>query len=250
MGVLEGRIALVTGARRGIGRAIALDFAHEGAHVAINDRHHDPELDAVATAIAELGVQPLIAPADVADVAQVQAMVALVEQRFGRIDILVNNAGIATLARVEEMDIALWDEMIAVHLRGTFLVTRAVLPGMLARQDGRIINIASQIAQIGRERFAHYAAAKAGIIGFTKSLAREVSDRGVLANCIAPGPIRTTLVPQTPGDTSGVDYVQRLPMRRLGEPDEIAPTAVFLASAAASYYTGQTLGPNGGDVML
>jgi 3-oxoacyl-[acyl-carrier protein] reductase len=147
------------------------------------------------------------------------------------------------------MDVGMWDDMIATHLRGTFLVTRHVLPGMLARGRGRIINIASQIGQIGRQRFAHYAAAKAGIIGFTKSLSREVGDRGVLVNCIAPGPINTGIVPQLPDQPMG-DYISPLPLRRAGEPEEVAPTAVFLASDASSYYTGQTLGPNGGDVML
>jgi 3-oxoacyl-[acyl-carrier protein] reductase len=147
------------------------------------------------------------------------------------------------------MEVALFDQMIATHLRGTFLVTRLVLPRMLERGSGRIINIASQIGQIGRPRFAHYAAAKAGIVGFTKSLAREVGSRGVLANCIAPGPIDTGIVPVTPGEPV-VDYISPLPLRRVGQPDEVAPTAVFLASPASSYYCGQTLGPNGGDVML
>jgi 3-oxoacyl-[acyl-carrier protein] reductase len=252
MGVLAGRTALVTGAGRGIGRAIALAFAQEGAGVAINDLGRMAEARTVARQIEAGGRRALAVEADVSREEAVQAMVARVLAAFGRIDILVNNAGIATLARVEEMDVALWDRMIAVHLRGTFLVTRQVLPGMLARGDGRIINIASQIAQIGRERFAHYAAAKAGIIGFTKSLAREVGRRGVLVNCIAPGPIRTDLVPDTP-DLPGeppVDDRGALPLRRSGEPEEVAPTAVFLASAAATYYCGQTLGPNGGDVML
>lgn len=166
-----------------------------------------------------------------------------------RVDILVNNAGFVTLAPVEAMEVALWDEMIATHLRGTFLMTRFVLPGMLARGDGRIINVSSQIGQIGRERFAHYAAAKAGIIGFTKSLAREVAARGVLVNCIAPGPIATGIVPEAPGEATR-DYISPLPIPRVGQVDEVAPTAVFLASNAATYYCGQTLCPHGGDVML
>lgn len=252
MGVLEGRTALVTGAARGIGRAIALAFAREGADVAINDYKHLEEAREVVRQIEAGGRRALAVEADVSQEEPVRAMVERVLDAFGRIDILVNNAGIATLARVEQMDVALWDQMIAVHLRGTFLVTRLVLPGMLEHGDGRIINISSQIAQIGRERFAHYAAAKAGIIGFTKSLAREVCRHGVLVNCIAPGPIRTDLVPDTP-ELPGqppVDSSGPLPLRRSGEPEEVAPTAVFLASNAATYYCGQTLGPNGGDVML
>jgi len=253
-GVLEGRTALVTGASRGIGRAIALAFAREGADVAINYARQadtsDPEAAAgVASEVTAFGRRSLVVEADVAIEAAVRSMVERVHAEFGRVDILVNNAGFVTLSLVETMEVDLWDQIIATHLRGTFLVTRMVLPGMLERGNGRIINIASQIGQIGRPRFAHYAAAKAGIVGFTKSLAREVGTRGVLVNCIAPGPINTGIVPQTPGEPV-VDYISPLPLKRVGEPDEVAPTAVFLASDASSYYTGQTLGPNGGDVML
>ena len=251
-----GRTALVTGGSRGIGRAIALAFAEAGADVAISylgryDRERaEPEPAAdVIRRIEQLGRRALSAEADVASEEDVGALVDRTVEAFGRIDILVNNAGFVTHAWVEEMDVSTWDEMIAGHLRGTFLVTRAVLPQMLARGDGRIINITSQIGQIGRQRFAHYAAAKAGIIGFTKSLAREVADRGVLVNCIAPGPISTGIVPDVPGGP-GIDFIERVPLQRAGSVDEVAPTAVFLASDAATYYVGQTLGPNGGDVML
>lgn len=248
MGVLEGRRALVTGGGRGIGRAIALAFAREGADVAVNDYRNIGDAREVVAQIETLGRRAIAVEANVAEEAAVRQMVALVDAAFGRIDILANNAGIVTLSPVETMEVAMWDETIAVHLRGTFLVTRMVLPGMLERGSGRIINLASQIGQIGRERFAHYAAAKAGIIGFSKSLAREVGTRGVLVNCIAPGPIATGIVPADPtGPTT--DYISLLPLRRVGTVDEVAPTAVFLASDAATYYTGQTLGPNGGDVM-
>jgi 3-oxoacyl-[acyl-carrier protein] reductase len=249
MGVLTGRTALVTGASRGIGRAIALAFAHEGADVAVNYHQRAEAAHEVASQIDTMGRRALVVQADVAQEEPVRAMVDRALNEFGRIDILVNNAGFVTLSRVETMDVALWDEMIAGHLRGTFLTTRLVLPGMLERGDGRIINMSSQIGQIGRERFAHYTAAKAGIIGFTKALAREVCPRGILVNCIAPGPIRTGIVPPTPEEPR-IDYISPLPLRRAGEPDEVAPTAVFLASNAATYYCGQTLGPNGGDVML
>lgn len=249
MGVLAGRTALITGAGRGIGRAIALAFAAEGADVAINDYQNMEEAQAVAREVEAAGQRAIAIRANVADAGQVESMVRELNDAWGRIDILVNNAGIVTLSRVEMMEIDLWDEMIAVHLRGVFLVTRQVLPGMLERGQGRIINISSQLAQIGRERFAHYAAAKAGILGFSKSLAREVGHRGVLVNCIAPGPIATGLVPKTPDDPP-VEYSSLLPLRRSGLPEEVAPTAVFLASDASTYYCGQTLGPNGGDVML
>jgi len=147
------------------------------------------------------------------------------------------------------MEVALGDEMIAVHPRGTFLATRMVLPGMPERGSGRIINLASQLGQIGRERFAHYAAAKVGSIGFSESLAREMGAHGVLVNCIAPGPIATGLGPADPAGPT-IDHISPRPLRRVGTVDAVAPTAVFLASDAATYYTGQTLGPNGGDVML
>lgn len=257
MGVLAGRQALVTGGSRGIGRAIALAYAREGADVAISYlASSDTNFGAPAAAaevvqqIEALGRRALAVECNVANVDQVKLMVDAVTAAFGRIDILVNNAGFVTLSLVEEMDVNTWDEMIAGHLRGVFLVTRHVLPGMLARQDGRIINLSSQIGQIGRERFAHYAAAKAGIVGFTKSLAREVGTRGVLVNCIAPGPIRTGIVPPLPADIPRKDFISPLPLQRAGDPEEVAPTAVFLASNASTYYTGQTLGPNGGDVML
>lgn len=249
MGVLEGRTALVTGSSRGIGRAIALAFAAEGADVAINYRSAEAAAGEVAGEIEALGRQVVVVRADVSQEDQIQSMVDRVLAEFGRIDILVNNAGFVTLSPVDRMEIAVWDEMIATHLRGTFLVTRVVLPGMLERGDGRIINVSSQLGQIGREWMAHYAAAKAGIIGFTKSLAREVVKQGVLVNCIAPGPIDTGIVPEGAGQPV-TSYDQMLPIGRPGTVDEVAPTAVFLASDAATYYVGQTLGPNGGDVML
>ena len=249
MGQLEGRIALVTGSSRGIGRAIALAFAREGADVAINYRSAASDADEVAATITDLGQRTIVIEANVSQEDQVQSMVERVLADFGRIDVLVNNAGFVTLAPVDKMETAIWDEMIGTHLRGTFLVTRAVLPGMLERGDGRIINVSSQLGQIGREWMAHYVAAKAGIIGFTKSLAREVVNQGVLVNCIAPGPIDTGIVPEGAGQPV-TNYDQMLPIGRPGTVDEVAPTAVFLASDAASYYVGQTLGPNGGDVML
>lgn len=249
MGVLTGRNALITGGSHGIGQAIARAFAQEGADIAIADRRPVGDADVTTRQIEAMGRRVMIVQADVSQEASVRAMVDRVLAEFGRIDILVNNAGFVTLSLVETMEVAMWDEMIATHLRGTFLVTRLVLPGMLAQGNGRIINLASQIGQIGRERFAHYAAAKAGIIGFTKALAREVAGRGVLVNCIAPGPIATGIVPATP-DEPGRDDISPLPIPRVGQVDEVAPTAVFLASDAATYYCGQTLCPNGGDVML
>jgi 3-oxoacyl-[acyl-carrier protein] reductase len=150
------------------------------------------------------------------------------------------------------MPIDAWDEMIAGHLRGTFLTTRLVLPQMLERQSGRVINIASQLAYKGRERLAHYCAAKAAIIGFTRVLALEVSRRGVYANCIAPGPIATGIIPRSgpPDPEAEARFADTLPIGRIGVVQDVAPTAVFLACDDSNYYVGQTLGPNGGDVMM
>ena len=249
MGKLDGKVALVTGGARGIGRAIALAFAREGASVGINDLRLDDALESVVATIEQSGGRAWALPADVADQAAVQAMVERLRLQAGTVDILVNNAGIADTGPLAEMSVETWDRMIAVHLRGTFLCTRAVLPQMLERGSGKIINMGSQLGQIGREGWTHYAAAKGGIIAFTKALAREVGPAGIHVNCIAPGPISTGLVKN--GDPAVDDRMRAsLPLRRFGSVDDVAPTAVFLASHESDYYAGQTLGPNGGDVML
>jgi 3-oxoacyl-[acyl-carrier protein] reductase len=176
-------------------------------------------------------------------------MAATALARFGRVDILVNNAGIFTESLLEKMPVDDWDRVVNTNLRGTFLCTRALVNQMLERGDGRIINIASQLGQIGGGSVSHYAASKAGVIGLTKSLAREVSSRGVLVNAIAPGPINTPLLDSETEEWRSAKLAE-LPIGRFGTVDEVTPTAVLLASADGSYYVGQTLGPNGGDVML
>ncbi len=252
MGSLDGKIALVTGASRGIGRGIALAYAREGADVACNYHRSPADAEQLVAEIEALGRSAIAVPADVARLDEVERMVQATMEHFGRIDVLVNNAGFATLHKIEEMPVEAWDAMIAAHLRGTFLTTRLVLPQMLERRRGWIINIASQLAYKGRENLAHYCAAKAGIIAFTKVLALEVSRRGVYANCIAPGPIETGIIPRggAPDPEAEARFADSLPIGRVGTVDEVAPTAVFLASDDATYYVGQTLGPNGGDVML
>ncbi len=248
MGVLDGKIALVTGAARGIGRGIAVAFAREGAHVGVNDLHAGGGLEDACAQIRAAGGQAWALPGDVADDTAVAEMVRALLEHAGRIDILVTNAGFAERVEAHEMTPEQWDRMIAVHHRGTFLCVHYVLPAMLAQGSGKIITMGSQLGQIGREGWAHYAAAKGGIIAFTKALAREMGPRGIGVNCIAPGPISTGIAP---GDDEGDARLRAsLPLRRFGSVDDVTPTAVFLASAASDYYAGQTLGPNGGDVML
>ena len=186
---------------------------------------------------------------DVSDERSVQAMAEAALARFGRVDILVNNAGIFTESLLEDLSVEDWDRVLNVNLRGVFLCTRALLGQMLARRDGRIINIASQLAYIGGKSVAHYVASKAGVIGLTKSLAREVATRGVLVNAIAPGPIEAPLLASETEEWRSAKLAE-LPIGRFGTVDEVTPTAVLLASAEGSYYVGATLGPNGGDVML
>lgn len=240
---------MVTGAASGIGAGIARAFAVEGAVVVVVDLVERSEVEGQLLELSRHGHEAVFVRADVADESAVAAMARAVSDRFGRVDVLVNNAGIFTQALVENLSVTDWDRVLAVNLRGTFLCTKAFLGQMVAAGSGRIINVASQLGQIGGAEVAHYSASKAGVIGFTKSLAREVASRGVLVNAIAPGPIHTPLL-----DTETEEWrsakLADLPIGRFGTVDEVAPTALLLASADGSYYVGQTLGPNGGDVML
>ncbi len=249
MGKLTGRTAIVTGAAHGIGRGIAEAFAHEGADVAIADIASDEQAVPVLETIRRSGRKALYVHTDVANEQQVRTMVETVQSTFGHIDILVNNAGIFTQALVEKLSVEDWDRVLAVNLRGTFLCTHFVLPSMLNQGWGRIINIASQLGYIGGTEVAHYSASKGGVIAFTKALAREVATRNVLVNAIAPGPILTDLLASETEEWKAAKLAE-LPIGRFGEVHEVVPTAVFLASEDATYYVGQTLGPNGGDVML
>jgi 3-oxoacyl-[acyl-carrier protein] reductase len=242
------RIALVTGAGSGIGRAIAEKLAQNGERVVVNDLNGASAKEVVA-GIERSGGEAADAPGDVSEPEAVRQIVAATHEAYGAPDILVNNAGYLQQMPFVDLTVEDFDSMIAVHLRGTFLCTRAVLPGMLSRGSGIVVNVASQLGQIGGVEVSHYSAAKAGIIGLTKSLAREVSARGVRVNAVAPGPINTELVLGLSEEWRNAKTAE-LPLGRFGEPWEVAETVAFLASDGAALYVGQTLGPNSGDVML
>ena len=246
---LQNKIALVTGASSGIGQGIAIAFASEGADVIIADLSGPEAATETLSAIKAHGRRALYVQTDVADEKSVSNLARVAIDEFGRVDILVNNAGIFTESLIENLSVGDWDRVLNTNLRGTFLCIRAFINPMLERGEGRIINIASQLGQIGGGAVGHYSASKAGIIGLTKSLAREVSTRGVLVNAIAPGPIITPLLDSETEEWRSAKLAE-LPIGRFGRVDEVTPTAILLASAEGSYYVGQTLGPNGGDVML
>jgi 3-oxoacyl-[acyl-carrier protein] reductase len=249
-GRVEGKVALVTGATRGIGRETALTLAREGAVVGVN-HVPDPEHAALAAAVVEeaarLGGKARALSADVADHGAVRGIVADLLAAFGGIDILVTNAGIAHRARTVELTEADWDRVIAVNLKGTFNAIHAVLPHMIEKRSGRIITIASELAFLGRAGMPHYAASKAGVIGLTKSVAREVSPLGINVNAVAPGPVDTELLRSNP--EFRYENQENIPLRRWGQPRDIAATVLFLASDESAWYAGQVLGPNGGVVM-
>src|SRR6266436_7333357 len=242
MAKLAGKISAVTGAAQGIGREIALLFAREGADIAIVDRNKKSG-EAVAGQIRSLGRHSITIVADIGEEDQIEEGFRNISRELGLVDILVNNAGIDTTSLVVDMPTSLWDEMLRINLRSVFLCTRAVLPGMIEKRSGRIINLASQLAYKGGREMAHYAAAKAGVIGFTRSLAYEVARDGIAVNAICPGPVNTKLFRNIPEDWRRRKLAE-LPIGRAGRVDEIAPTAVLLASDEGSYYIGASLNPN------
>ncbi len=248
MGRLAGRACVVTGGARGIGREIALAFAREGADIAVIDRRGDLVAGTAAEASA-YDVQAHALTADVSREQEVYAALSAAEAALGRIDVLVNNAGIITTAPLADMPVPVWDEMIAVNLRSVFLCSKAVLPGMARRRFGRIVNISSQLGHKGAPNMAHYAAAKAAIIGFTRSLAREVVQDGVHVNAICPGAVQTELGGDIPSGLRA-RCLAEIPLGRFGAAGEVAPTAVLLASSEGDYFIGATMNLNGGDVMV
>ena len=245
---LTGKSALVTGGSRGIGRATALELARQGARVAVNYMTQEAAANAVVAAIKEAGGEAFTVQADVGDATAVERMVETLQEHWGRVDILVNNAGInrdTLLMRMSEED---WDAVIRTDLKGPFLCTKAVLRPMLRQRWGRIINLSSIIGTRGNAGQANYAAAKAGLIGFTKSVAKEVASRNITVNALAPGWIESDMVASVP-EAYRKEALARIPAGRFGTPEDVAATIAFLASEAASYITGQVLGIDGGMVL-
>lgn len=234
------RTALVTGGSRGIGRAIALELARGGASVAVNYVAQEAAAMAVVDEVQKGGGQAFAVRADVGEAAEVDAMVQAVEQRFGPVDILVNNAGITRDNLLMRMNEDEWDAVMRTNLRGAFLCTRAVLRSMLRRRWGRIINLSSVVGVRGNAGQANYAAAKAGLIGFTKAAAREVAGRNVTVNALAPGWIESDMVAAVP-EALRKEVLARIPAGRYGTPDDVAVVAGFLASDAAGYVNGAVI---------
>ncbi|WP_066318446.1 3-oxoacyl-[acyl-carrier-protein] reductase [Bacillus sp. FJAT-29814] len=245
---LEGKAALVTGASRGIGREIALELARQGANVAVNFAGSEAKANEVVDEIKALGRDAFTVKCDVANPDEVTDMVKTAVDRFGRLDIVVNNAGITRdnlLMRMKEQE---WDDVINTNLKGVFLVTKAVTRQLMKQRSGRIINITSVVGVSGNPGQANYVAAKAGVIGLTKTTAKELASRNITVNAIAPGFITTDMTDQLPEDVKA-EMLKQIPLARLGEPKDIAKMTAFLASDDASYITGQTLHINGGMVM-
>lgn len=245
---LSGKTVLVTGAAKGIGRAIALAFAEAGANVAVNDLSKADDLDELLMAIREFGVEAGVFLADVSKAEDVEAMVEGVIATIGPVDVLVNNAGISRVRPFLEVSEEEWDQVINTNLKSVFHCSQKILPGMLERGSGCIINIASELAYLGRAEFAPYTASKGGIITLTRSLAREFAP-AIRINAIAPGPCETDMLRAEIQTEEQLQAEMDLPMQRLAIPEDIAGTAVFLASDYAAYYCGDVLSPNGGSLM-
>ncbi len=246
--MLTGKIALVTGASRGIGKAIALDLAKNGATV-IGTATSDKGAQSISDYLAEAGVKGEGRCLNVTDKAQIQEVVAEVSKTFGAPTILVNNAGITRDNLLMRMKDEEWEEIIETNLNSVFRMSKACLRGMMKARGGAIINIASVVGVMGNAGQTNYAAAKAGIMGFSKSLAREVGARGITVNTIAPGFIATDMTDALPEEQRQA-LITQIPLQRLGQPEDIAKTVTFLASEGGSYITGQTINVNGGMYMM
>jgi 3-oxoacyl-[acyl-carrier protein] reductase len=246
--LLAGRAALVTGGSRGIGRAVALAFARAGADVAVGYFRSAQAAEAVAGAAAACSVRAFALQADVADPAQAATLVEAALNRFGRLDILVNNAGIASSKLLLDTSPEEWNRMLAVHLTGAYACTRAALPAMIRQGGGRVINITSIWGQVGAALEVPYSTAKAGLIGFTRALAKEVGRAGITVNAIAPGAIATDMLGEYTAEELA-NLTRTIPLGTIGRPEHVAAAALYLASPQAAYVTGQVLGVGGGIVM-
>jgi 3-oxoacyl-[acyl-carrier protein] reductase len=242
------KVALVTGGNTGIGRGVALAFADEGADLAIAYHGHLDEAQSAAREVESRGRRCLLVHVDVTREAEVQAMVAAVRDRFGRLDIFVNNAGVQKPQAITEMTLDDWEHMMDVHLRGAFLCCRAVAPLMIAQGSGRIIIVTSQLGYIGRARYTAYCTAKGGLLTFTRSLARELAPHGILVNSVAPGLIDDGFDPLP--DEAKRAYAASVPLKRLGTNDDLVGAFILLASEEGRFFCGQTLHPDGGETML
>ncbi|MGE7913962.1 3-oxoacyl-[acyl-carrier-protein] reductase [Lysinibacillus xylanilyticus] len=245
---LEGKVAVVTGASRGIGRAIALKLADEGAKVVVNYSGSQAKAEEVVAMIQENGSEAIAVQGSVSKTEEVTALMDAAVKTFGSLDILVNNAGITRdnlLMRMKEDE---WDDVLDTNLKGVFLCTKAVTRQMMKQRAGRIINISSIVGVAGNAGQANYVAAKAGVIGLTKTTAKELASRNILVNAIAPGFIETEMTDQLPDDIKQ-GMLTQIPLAKLGQPEDIAKAVVFLASDDANYMTGQTLHIDGGMVM-
>lgn len=245
MGLLTGKTALVTGATRGIGRAIALKFAEEGANVAFTYRSQHEAAKSLATEIEAMGVMAKGYPSDAASFADAHAVVEDVKAVFGRIDVLVNNAGITKDGLMMRMDETQWDAVIDTNLKSAFNFIHACTPIMARQRGGSIINMSSVVGVSGNAGQCNYAASKAGLIGLSKSIAKEMGPRGVRSNCIAPGFIATDMTSALPEDIRK-EWEKQIPLRRGGTPEDVAGVALFLASDLSAYVTGQVISCCGG----
>lgn len=246
--LLDDKVAIVTGASRGIGRAVALEFAKAGAKIVINYAGNAAAAESVRDTIVKSGGKAIVVQADVSDANSVDNLAKLAIETFGRIDILVNNAGItrdSLLMRMKETD---WDDVMNINLKGIFNCTKAISKIMMKQRSGRIVNMTSVVGLMGNAGQSNYAAAKAGVIGFTKSMAKELAPRGITVNAIAPGFISTDMTAVL-SDAVKTDLAQKIPLGRLGEPEDVAKAVLFLVSGSAKYITGQTLNVDGGMVM-
>ena len=246
--MLGNKVALVTGGSRGIGRAIALDLAKNGASVAVNFAGSEAKANEVVDEIKANGGNAFAIKADVSNGDEVQQMIKEVISQFGQLDILVNNAGITRDNLLMRMKDAEWDDVINTNLKGVFLCTKGVTRQMMKQRSGRIINIASVVGVSGNAGQANYVAAKAGVIGLTKTTAKELASRNITVNAVAPGFITTDMTDELPEDVKA-EMLKQIPLAKLGEPSDIANIVTFLASEKSKYITGQTMHVNGGMVM-